>query len=105
MGLTSRFPRSGFKKVDLLALASVAQLVGSSSCDWKVVGLISGQGTYLGCGFHPQSLTPQSRCIREAADQCFSLELMFLSFSLPLSLKAMKKKMSLGENKKGGLDL
>ena len=33
----------------------VSQLVGASSPDQKVGGLISIQGTYLGCGFHSQS--------------------------------------------------
>ena len=31
----------------------VAQLVGTSSCNQKVVGLIPGQGTCLGCGSVP----------------------------------------------------
>ena len=34
------------------ALASVAQLVGMSSCNQKVADLIPSQGTYVGCGFH-----------------------------------------------------
>ena len=43
----------------------------------KVVGLIPSQGVYLGCSF-----THWSGCGREAADQCFSLTLMFLFLSL-----------------------
>ena len=39
----------------LLALAGVAQLVGALSHNWKVVGSIPGQVTYLGCGFDPLS--------------------------------------------------
>ena len=50
----------------------------------KVVGLIPGQGTYLGCRFDPWP-----KPVSGATEQCFSLTLMFLSlsFSLPLSLK------------------
>ena len=43
------------KKEAHLALAGVAQLVGALSRSRKVAGSIPGQGTYLGCGFHPQS--------------------------------------------------
>ena len=49
----------------------------------KVMGLIPGEGTCLGCGF---SLC--LGCAREANNGCFSLTLMFLSFSLSLSLKS-----------------
>ena len=38
-----------------LALASVAQLLECHPVHQKVVGLISGQGTYLGFGFNPKS--------------------------------------------------
>ena len=46
----------------------------------KVVGLIPGQGTYLGC-----SSVPWSGHKQEATDQSFSLTSMFLSLCLPLS--------------------
>ena len=38
------------------ALAGVDQLVGASSHNQKVAGLIPHQGTYLGCGFNSLSL-------------------------------------------------
>ena len=92
--------------MQIKALASVAQLVGASSSNQKVVDLIPGDGTFLGTGFDPGPglgvYDPQSRCVWEATNQCFSLTLIFLSLSLPLSLplssKAMKK-MSLEEDK------
>ena len=71
-----------------LALATLAQLVGASSHNQEVVGLISDHGSYQGCGFNPRS-----RCVQKITDRCFSL-------SLPVSLKAMKKKMSLDEHQK-----
>ena len=40
----------------------------------KVVCSIPSPGTYLGCGFDPQS-----GCVQGATDRCFSLTLMFLS--------------------------
>ena len=46
----------------------------------KVMGSIPGQDTHLGCGFEPQS-----GCVREVTDQCFSLTLMLLSLSLSFS--------------------
>ena len=49
----------------------------------KVMGLIPGEGTCLGCGF-----CLCLGCAREANNGCFSLTLMFLSFSLSLSLKS-----------------
>ena len=59
----------------------------SGSVGWRVipykktgVGLISDQGTRLGC-----RLDPQSGCIGEATNPCFSLTSMFLSLSLSLS--------------------
>lgn len=48
-----------FKKMPL-ALASVAQLVGTLSCNGEAVGLIPGHGTHLDCGFDPQSGYTQS---------------------------------------------
>ena len=72
------------------------------------MGLIPGQGTYLGCRFDPLSLiaglgthNPQSWQVwRQPVDasllhQCFSL-------SLPLSLKAMKKKCLQGTSGQNG---
>ena len=73
------------------ALADVAQLAGASSHNRKVVDLKPGQGTYISCGF-----CPQSRHIQEATNQCFSFS---FPLSLPLSKRAMKK-MSLGEDLK-----
>ena len=86
-----------FNNKRLVVLTGVAQLVGSSSRNQKAVASILGQGTYPHCRFNPWS-----RCIWEATNQCFSLTSMFLSlpFSLCLSLKAMKKKSSLGEDLK-----
>ena len=43
------------EKSQTLALASAAQLVGMSSCNQKIEGLILGQGTCLGYRFDPQS--------------------------------------------------
>ena len=69
----------------------------------RPVSLIPGQGKHLGCGSDP--------CfghIWEGTNQCFSLALRFLTLMF-LSLlsfftnkKAMKKKMSLGEDKRKG---
>lgn len=50
------------------ALASVAHLVGVSSHNQKVAGLIVSQGTSLDCWFHLRSGQ-----VREAAPRCFSL--------------------------------
>ena len=61
------------------ALAGVAQLIEASSCNWKVVGWIPGQGTSLDCGF-----SPRSGHVQEATNRCFSLISMFFSFSLSL---------------------
>ena len=47
----------------------------------KVAGLISGQGTCLGCGF-----VPHSGCMQELTDQFVSL----VSFSLPDPLSKSK---------------
>ena len=75
-----------FVKDRLYALAGMAQLVGASSHNPKVVGSISSEGAYLGCRFNPWS-----RCLQEATNQCCSLALMFLSLPSSLSLKAMRK--------------
>ena len=42
-----------FLKNDTQALASVAQLVGASSCNQRVVGSIPSHDTYLNYGFGP----------------------------------------------------
>ena len=54
---------------------------------WKVMGLIPGQGTRLGCGFYSQSGQ-----VQEANNWCFSLMWVFfsLSFSLPSPLPKNK---------------
>lgn len=69
-----------------LALASVAVLVGASSCSQKVVGSI----------LSPEVYSPWPRCMQEATDRYFFLTSMFLyfPFSLPFSLsqKQWKKK-------------
>ena len=79
------------------ALAGVLSWLEHRSVNQKVMGLIPGQDTCLGCGF-----SPQLGCMQKAADQCFSLTSMFLSLSvslpLPLSLKSVS--MSLGEDLK-----
>ena len=72
----------------------VAPLAGVLSCNQKVASSIPNQGTYLGCGF-----VPQSGCMHEAMNQCFSLSSMFLSSCLHSYLKVMKK-MSSGEDLK-----
>ena len=73
------------KKMHIFALTSVAQLVGYHPSKQKVVGLIPGQGTRLGCGFLPR---------RDAyeTDPHFSLTPMFLCvcFSLPSPLSKNK---------------
>ena len=58
----------------------------------SVAGSIPGQGTTLQCGF-----SPQLGCIRKAADQCFSLTLMF--FSIPSSVSRRNEKIPSGEDK------
>ena len=47
----------------------------------KIIGSIPNQDTCLGCRFRPQSV-----CIWETTDQCFSLMLMFLSLCLSFFL-------------------
>lgn len=58
----------------------VAPLLGASPQCPKGCGVIPSESTYLGCG-----LDPQSGCVQEASDQCFSHINVALSFSLPLS--------------------
>ena len=57
-------------KKSSFALAGVAQLVGASFCNPKVVGSVAGQGTYLGCRFDPWSRTyhPLPRHVQKAAN-------------------------------------
>ena len=79
-----------FKVPSALARVGVVQLVGGSSWNQKVAGLIHGQGTHLGFGFDPQS-----GLVGEMTNPCFSFSLLFLSLS-PflsrfLSLKATEK--------------
>ena len=52
----------------------------------KVVGLIPGQGTYLGFGFDPQS-----GHIQEGNQLMFLSHISVSLFSLPLPLKTVKK--------------
>ena len=52
----------------------------------NVAGSIPREDTYLGCG-----RDPQLGSIQEATNQCFSLQLMFLSLFLLLQ-KQLKKK-------------
>ena len=61
----------------------------------KFVGLMPCRGTYLGCGFNPQS-----GCIQETTYQCFTLASMFLflpslslfpSFPRPSSLSKINE--------------
>ena len=83
----------------------MAQLIGASFGTPKVVGLILGQGTYLGC-----RLDPKLGCIWEATNRCFHIN-VFLSLLSPLSQSSqinkhilewgLKKKSSL-KNKAGG---
>ena len=72
------------KRNNTQALTSVAQLVGCHPAKWKVATSNPYKGTF---GFGPQSGRT-----RQAANQCFSLTLMFLSLSpsRPLSLKINK---------------
>ena len=73
----------------------MAQLVGASSHNRKVVGLISGQGADLGCRSDPWSKSGhllslvQATYKRQPTDA--SVSHCCCSVSLPLSLKAMKK--------------
>ena len=84
--------QDAFLKLMWYALTSVVQLVGTLSHNQKVAGLIPGQGTCLGCRFNSWSGVHDSWSghIQEATSWCFSLALMFLSLSLPLSLKSKK---------------
>ena len=54
-----------------LALARWLRWLENHSVDQKFAGLIPGQDTCLGCGF-----VPQSSCMWEATNWCFSLSLL-----------------------------
>ena len=88
------------------ALACAAQLVGLSSCNRKVVDLISSQGTFRGCRLDPLSGRRHgglpARCQSSVLvhtggnHQYFCLP---LPLSLPLSLSESNGKLPLGESK------
>ena len=75
------------------ALASMAQLVGASSHNQNVVGLIPGQGTCLGCGSIPSPVRYNTLFGYVGSNQS-----MFLSLSLPFSKS--NEKMSSGKDTK-----
>ena len=56
------------------ALARVARLVEHCPVHQKVMSSIPGQGIHLGCRF-----SPQSGCVEEATNWCFSLTSVFFS--------------------------
>ena len=89
------FSKQTKRDIPCLALASVAQWVRHYPANWKVIGLIPGQGTCLGFRF-----SPWLGLVQEAIDWCFSPTLLFLSLSpsLPLSLKSVG--MSSGEDER-----
>ena len=58
--------------------SQVAQSVGCSPIHQKVPGSIPGQGTYLGCGFHPGG----SAYNRQLIDVSLSLSLKSINISL-----------------------
>ena len=64
-------------------------LASSWALSHKVKGLgsIPGQGTCLSCGFGHQS-----GCVQQATDQCFSHNLLSLSFFLPSPLSGINEK-------------
>ena len=68
---------------EIVALANVAQLVGTSPYKPKGRGFNSGQGTCLGLG-----LIPDQHTVGEAADRCFSPS---LSLPLPSPLSKIKQ--------------
>ena len=76
------------------ALARCFTFLENQSIHQKLVGLIPGQGTYLGCRFHPWL-----RHVQEATDQCYLSHInLFLSLSPPphtsFSLSKINKHMS-----------
>ena len=85
-----------YRKSSSGVLADVAHWVGGShskqKCCWLHLG---SEHIYLGYVFDPLL-----ESVQETVDQCFSLTSMFLSFSLPLAFKAMKKCPPVGIKKK-----
>ena len=78
------------KVLILSAWARVAQLAGGSSWMQKVLGLIPGQGTCLGCRFHPQpKCAPCSVQAHPGGPQPMLLSHMDVPLSSFLSLKAI----------------
>ena len=73
-----------------MALASVTQLVGMSSCNLKIPSLIPGWGICLGCRLD----SPLGR-VQQAADQCFSLTSMFFSSLSPFPSLSNENKINL----------
>ena len=72
--------------IQVLALASVAQLLGVSPYNGKFAGLIPGQDMGLGCGSNPWSghvRSPSGACGRQPL--CVSFSHQCFSLSLPLS--------------------
>ena len=69
----------------------MAQLVGISSCSWKVTDLIPSQGTCLGCRFNPWCLGTYGRQLIDAS---------LLHWFFSLSPSKNNEKMFLGEEKR-----
>ena len=69
------------------ALAGVAQLVGASSCNRKVVASIPGQSTYQGCGFGPHPGCIRSLGTHGRQPVNASITSMFLSLPSSVSKK------------------
>ena len=78
-----------------LALAGLLSWLEHRPIHQKVVSLMPGQDTYLGCQFGPWW-----GCVWAKTDRCFSLTWMFLSLSLSVSssLSKINKNISLGED-------
>ena len=72
-----------------LALAGVAQLVGASSSNWRVVGLIPSQGTSFDSPVQVCMIPAWGMYRRQPINVYFSHPCF--SLPLPLSPKAMKK--------------
>ena len=77
-------------------VVSVAQWVGASSHNQRVSDLIPSQGTYLGCGFDPQSGHVQS-LVRACTGGNPSMLLSCTEVSLSPFLSKSNEKMSLGK--------
>ena len=88
-----------FCKISILAVASVAQLVGALSQNGKVEGLIPSQGAFLGCEFNSRSrgwvqmISPPGTYGRQPISAFLSHIHVYFSFPSCLSsfLEAMKK--------------